>query len=255
VPDCIVAEDEPLLRAALVAQLAQVAPELRVVAECEDGADALEAIASAQPDVAFLDIRMPGLTGLEVAAAAAQAGYRTQVVFTTAYDQYAVDAFEHGVVDYLLKPIAPERLKATVQRVLARQSPTLPAQQALVELFQQLGGALPRTVAEPLVWLTASVGRDTRLILVEDVAYFRADNKYTVVVTREGEALLRTPLRELLPSLDPAHFKQIHRGTIVNLRAVASVSREDGGRGCLRLKTHPDVLAVSPTFMPLFRAM
>lgn len=254
-PDCIVAEDEALLRAALVAQLARSAPQLRVVAECEDGASALEAIAEHQPAVAFLDIRMPGLTGLEVAAAAAEASPQTQVVFVTAYDQYAIDAFEHGAVDYLLKPVVPERLQATVQRVLARtQAPRIDGA-AMAALFQQLGRAVPRTVDEPLVWITASSGRDTRLIQVDDVAYFRADSKYTVVVTAEGEALLRTPIRELLRALDPAHFKQIHRATIVNLRAIASVAREDGGKGVVRLKNRPETLAVSQPFMALFRAM
>ena len=254
-PDCIVAEDEALLRDALVAQLARSAPQLRVVAECEDGASALEAIAEHRPAVAFLDIRMPGLTGLEVAAAAAEASPQTQVVFVTAYDQYAIDAFEHGAVDYLLKPVVPERLQATVQRVLARtQAPRIDGE-AMAALFQQLGRAVPRTVAEPLVWITASSGRDTRLIQVDDVAYFRADSKYTVVVTAEGEALLRTPIRELLRALDPAHFKQIHRATIVNLRAIASVAREDGGKGVVRLKNRPETLAVSQPFMALFRAM
>src|SRR5690606_14235129 len=287
---CIVAEDETLLRHALVAELGRAWPALQVVAECEDGASAVEALAEHTPDVAFLDIRMPGLTGLEVAALAAEASPRTKIVFVTAYDQYAIDAFERGAIDYLLKPVKPERLDATVARLQAQDNSQDAA--SLAALLDKLGalpnaagpgtkvglvtgdeqyaidafergaidyllkpvkperldatvarlqaqdnsqdaaslaalldklGALPNAAgaAEPLTWLTASAGRETRLVLVDDVAYFRADHKYTTVVTAEGEALLRTPLRELLPRLDPAHFKQIHRSTIVNLKAIA----------------------------------
>jgi DNA-binding LytR/AlgR family response regulator len=255
-PTAIVAEDEPLLRRELLDQLARAWPELQVLAECEDGACAVEALAEHAPDVAFLDIRMPGLTGLEVAAAAAETSPGTRVVFVTAYDQYAVDAFERGAVDYLLKPIQPERLAATVQRLQARTGQSDAA--ALGALLARLGAAPRRPAAdapEPLTWLTASTGRETRLVPVDEVAYFRADNKYTTVVTADGEALLRTPLRELLPRLDPAHFKQIHRSTIVNLRAIAGVVRDDGGRGTVRLKHRPETLPVSAPFMALFRHM
>jgi DNA-binding LytR/AlgR family response regulator len=251
----IVAEDEALLRDALVAMLAEAWPELEVVATCDDGASALEALAEHQPDVAFLDIRMPGLTGLEVAAAAAEASPGTRVVFTTAYDQYAIDAFEHGAVDYLLKPIAPDRLAATVQRLQARSEADAAAMAALAE---RLGPSLARRrddAREPLTWLTASAGRETRLVLVDDVAYFRASDKYTSVVTAEGEALLRTPIRELLERLDPSVFKQVHRSTIVNLRAVAAVVRDENGRGILRLRNRPETLTVSQPFMTLFRNM
>ena len=249
----IVAEDEALLRDALVDGLRVAWPELQVVAECEDGAGALEALAEHQPDVAFLDIRMPGLTGLEVAASLADTSPRTQVVFVTAYDQYAIDAFEQGAIDYLLKPISAERLEATVQRVQARSGDA----QALAALLQRLGSALPRAsdAPPPLTWLTASAGKETRLVLVDEVAYFRADHKYTTVVTAEGEALLRTPIRELLGMLDPAHFKQIHRSTIVNLKAIAGISRDDSGRGTVRLKSRPETLTVSQPFMALFRNM
>ena len=251
---CVVAEDEALLRQALLDQLAQAWPQLQVVAACEDGASALEAIAELQPHVAFLDIRMPGLTGIEVAAAAAQVSPRTQVVFVTAYDQYAVDAFERGAIDYLLKPIAAERLAATVQRLQARAD--TPDASALAALLERVGKNLPRAPGpEPLTWITASAGRETRLILVDDVAYFRADNKYTTVVTADGEALLRTPIRELLNLLDATTFKQIHRSTIVNLKAIAGVVRDDSGRGTVRLKSRPETLAVSATYMALFRHM
>ena len=251
---CIIAEDESLLRQALVDQLGHAWPQLRIVAECEDGASALESLAELQPDVAFLDIRMPGLSGLEVAAAAAQVSPRTQIVFVTAYDQYAIDAFERGAIDYLLKPIAPERLAATVQRLQARAGEHDAG--ALATLLERLGKSLPRAQGpEPLTWITASAGRETRLILVEDVAYFRADNKYTTVVTAEGEALLRTPIRELLTVLDASTFKQIHRSTIVNLKAIAGIVRDDSGRGTVRLKSRPETLPVSAPFMALFRHM
>ena len=251
---CIVAEDEALLRDALVTELKRAWPALRIVAECEDGASAVEALAEHQPDIAFLDIRMPGLTGLEVANAAADASPRTRIVFVTAYDQYAIDAFERGAIDYLLKPVKPERLDATVARLQAQD--TLPDAATLAALLDRLG-AMPDPAGspEPLTWLTASAGRETRLVLVDEVIYFHADQKYTTVVTADGEALLRTPLRELLPRLDPATFKQIHRSTIVNLKAVAGILRDDSGRGTLRLKNRPETLAVSQPFMALFKQM
>ncbi len=251
---CIVAEDESLLRQALIDQLHSAWPELQVLAECEDGASAVEALAEYNPDIAFLDIRMPGLTGLEVATAAAHASPRTQIVFVTAYDQYAIDAFERGAIDYLLKPVQPERLAATVARLQARTGN--PDAATLAALIQRLGEA-PRAsdTPEPLTWITASAGKETRLILVDEVAYFRADNKYTTVVTAEGEALLRTPIKELVAVLDAACFKQIHRSTIVNLKAIAGITRDDAGRGIVRLKTRPETLTVSVPFMALFRNM
>ncbi|KRA72911.1 two-component system response regulator [Lysobacter sp. Root667] len=251
----VIAEDEALLRQALVDLLAQAWPELEVIVECEDGAEALEAIATHQPEVAFLDIRMPGLSGLEVAAAAAEASPRTRIVFVTAYDQYAVDAFERGAIDYLLKPIAPERLAATVKRLQASRAGDNPDAAELAALLRRLGAELPRPEAPALTWITASAGRETRLILIDDVAYFRADHKYTTVVTADGEALLRTPIRELLSMLDPNAFKQIHRSTIVNLKAIAAIVRDDSGRGTVRLKQRPETLSVSQPFMALFRHM
>ena len=196
------------------------------------------------------------LTGLEVAAATTQASPGTQVVFVTAYDQYAIDAFDRGAIDYLLKPIAAERLAATVQRLKLRAASGATDAAALSDVLARLGAALPGAPSRPpLTWLTASAGRETRLILVDDVAYFRADNKYTTVMTREGEALLRTPIRELLAVLDPGTFKQIHRSTIVNLKAIASIIRDDTGRGIVRLKDRAETLTVSQPFMHLFRHM
>ena len=213
----------------------------------------MEAIAELEPDVAFLDIRMPGLTGMEVAAAAVESSPRTRVVFVTAYDQYAIDAFETGAVDYLLKPIRPERMAATVDRLRMRDGDVDAA--ALSSLLDRLS-SLPQGDAPPqLTWLTASAGKETRLVLVDEVQYFRADNKYTTVVTAEGEALLRTPIKDLLAMLDPATFKQIHRSTIVNLKAIAGITRDDSGRGTVRLKQRPETLTVSAPFMALFRHM
>jgi len=251
---CIVAEDEALLRQALLDLLRDAWPELQVVAECEDGASAVDALAEHRPDIAFLDIRMPGLTGLEVASAAAEASPRTRIVFVTAYDQYAIDAFDRGAIDYLLKPVQPDRLAATVERLRARSGN--PDADTLSALIERLGAA-PRTqdARPPLTWLTASAGKETRLILVDEVAYFRADNKYTTVVTVEGEALLRTPIKDLVAVLDPSTFKQIHRSTIVNLKAIAGIVRDDAGRGIVRLKDRPETLTVSAPFMTLFRNM
>jgi DNA-binding LytR/AlgR family response regulator len=257
-PSCVIAEDEALLRDALVQMLAVAWPELEVAAACEDGGAALEAIAAHQPDVAFLDIRMPGLTGLEVAGAMAECSPHTQVVFVTAYDHYAIDAFEQGAVDYLQKPVAPQRLAATVRRLKARAAGGGggPDAAALAAMLRQLGAGLARADrAPPLVWLTASAGTETRLIMVDDIAYFQSDTKYTLVMTAEGEALLRKPIRELLEVLDPAVFKQIHRSTIVNLKAIAGIARDDMGRGVVRLKNRPETLAVSQPFMALFRNM
>ncbi|HXS53836.1 MAG TPA: LytTR family DNA-binding domain-containing protein [Usitatibacter sp.] len=255
-PSAVVAEDEALLREELVARLRDAWPELEVLAACEDGGSALEAIAARMPDVAFLDIRMPGLTGLEVACAAAQSSPRTQVVFVTAYNQYAIDAFERGAVDYLLKPIDPSRLAATVKRVKSRLASGHPHAEELAALLEKMRAG-PREAPKraPLQWITASVGKETRLILVEDVAYFKAEDKYTVVMTAEGEALIRKPIRELLDALDPTVFKQVHRSTLVNLRAIAGVTRDETGRGTLRLRNRPETLAVSIPFMALFRNM
>ena len=252
----VIAEDEALLQQSLLAALDKAWPQLDIVAECEDGASALEAIVEHRPEVAFLDIRMPGLTGLEVATAAAEACPATQVVFVTAYDQYAIDAFERGAIDYLLKPIADDRLAATVQRVQARIAAGQDGAAGLAELVRRLGTKSWSSRREPpLSWVTASTGRETRLVLLDDVAYFRADNKYTTVVTAEGEALLRTPIRELLEVLDPTVFKQIHRGTVVNMKAIAAVTRDDTGKGIVRLRDRPETLSVSQPFMTLFRNM
>jgi len=254
-PSCIVAEDEKLLAAALQRELAVAWPDLEVLEVAEDGGAALEAIATHRPQIAFLDIRMPGLTGMEVAAAAADVSPETLVVFITAYDQYAVDAFERGAVDYLLKPVTSDRLAQTVARLRGRLADAARHVGRTARLARDLGAHFDRPPDEPLTWLTASTGRATRLILVEDVIYLRADNKYTLVATAEGDALLTRPIRDLLRQLDPKIFRQIHRSTIVNLRQVASVERDDSGKGCLRLRGRPETLSVSQPFMAIFRAM
>ena len=258
--NCVIAEDEALFREAIVATLKETWPALTIIAACEDGAEALEIISEKQPDIAFLDIRMPGLTGLEVARAMAQCAPHTQIVFVTAYDQYAISAFEQGAVDYIQKPISRERVQRTVARLQARLQANAqvakPAAVDLAALVNQLQASLStvRTTA-PLVWITASAGRETRLIMLDDVLYFQADSKYTVVMTTEGEALVRKPLRELLIELDATHFKQIHRSTIVNLKAIASITRDDTGKGHVKLKTRSETLTISQAFMPLFKAI
>ncbi len=253
---CVIAEDERIFRDALAKLLAEHWPELHIAASCEDGAQALEAMAEHRPSVAFLDIRMPGLNGLDVAAASAELSPDTQLVFVTAYNQYAIDAFEKGAIDYLLKPVEPKRLAASIERLKARAPGAGTHTAALHALLATLQRNLPvREAAEPLVWLTASTGTESRLILVDDVLYFHADSKYTTVVTAEGEALLRTPLRELIERLDARQFKQIHRSTIVNIKAIASISRDESGRGSIKLKARPEPLSVSVTYMPLFKNM
>jgi DNA-binding LytR/AlgR family response regulator len=250
--DYVIAEDEPLLRADLIAQLKLHWPTLELAEEAEDGAAALEAIAEKKPAVAFLDIRMPGLTGIDVARAARELSPGTQVVFVTAYDQHAVDAFEAGAIDYLLKPVAPARLAACVGRLqqrMAQGGSVTPVDDVL------LTRAEPARSNEPLTWITASAGRETRLILIEDVLYFQSDNKYTVVMTAEGEALIRKPLRELLAEVDPKQFRQIHRSTLVNLKAIQSVVRDEFGKGILKLRKRPETLTVSQPFMVLFKNM
>ena len=265
---CVVAEDESLLREALLEQIQRAWPSLEIVAACDDGASALEEIIEHQPDLVFLDIRMPGLSGIEIATAMREASPHTQIVFVTAYDQYAIDAFEKGAVDYLLKPVTYDRLCATIERIQQRQAQSnlqvgsgQHAMAAVAELLTKLGGTSAESILgnanrrDNLVWLTASSGNETKLIMVDDVAYFKADNKYTVVMTAEGESLLRKPIRELLDLLDPNMFKQIHRSTIVNFKAIASVARDDGGKGIVKLKNRPETLSVSQPFMVLFRNM
>jgi DNA-binding LytR/AlgR family response regulator len=256
-PRALIADDEPHLAAYLRERLAAVWPELDVVGVAGDGPEALRLIDEHDPDVLFLDIRMPGLTGLEVARRAA-AG--VHVVFVTAYDEYAVTAFEREAVDYLLKPVSDERLRETVCRLQTRvRSASSP--QGLAAALETLGRMLPSLAGsapgapERLAWIRAAIGNQVRLIAVEEVCYFKANDKYTSVFTRDGEALIRTSLKELAEQLDPARFWQIHRGTIVNLAHVATTTRELSGRIQVRLKSRPETLAVSRAFAHRLRQM
>lgn len=246
-PTALVAEDEPRLRARLVELLHQVWPDLAIVAEAEDGTEALAALSRHSPDVLFLDIRMPGLSGIEVARAAAG---RSHVVFITAFDEYAVEAFERGAVDYLLKPVDPSRLIDSMRRLRERMAGP-PAD--LRELLAKLGAREPTGT---LRWIQASAGNKLRFITVEEVLYFEADSKYVRVVTARGEATIRKPIRELAAELDPERFWQIHRGTIVNIDAIDTVVRsEDEGRLEVRIKSTGATLPVSDAYRHRFRQM
>jgi DNA-binding LytR/AlgR family response regulator len=243
----IVAEDEATLRHQLVEQLGQLWPELSIVAEAADGVQALRLLDEHRPDILFLDIQMPGATGLEVAR---QASGKSRVVFVTAYDEHAVAAFEHGAIDYVLKPISAARLFTTVSRLKERLG-SPPAR--LDSVLGQLGASVaPRSY---LRWINASVGQNLRLITVDEVVYFQADNKYTRVVTAEGEALIRKPLKELVDELDSNQFWQIHRSTLVNVASVAGVTRDFRGRMLVKLRKSDETLLVSDTYSHLFRQM
>lgn len=247
-PSAVIAEDEPVLRTELCEHLASLWPEMRVVALAEDGLQALQALDSFAPDLLFLDIEMPGLSGLEVAARASR---RSHVVFVTAYDKYAVAAFEQGAVDYVLKPFSAARVALTVSRLKER------LREAPADLDQLLAQLAERkTAAKPhLRWIKASHGQQVRLITVEEVFFFQADNKYTMVVTAAGQSLIRRSIAELSQVLDPEQFWQIHRSTIVNANQIAAVQRRPNGTLNLKLKQHPETLAVSTTYAHLFRQM
>jgi DNA-binding LytR/AlgR family response regulator len=247
-PTALIAEDEPLMRERLKEKLAEVWPELAIVAEAGDGDEALALFDAHRPQIAFLDIRMPGRTGVEVAGAI---GGECHVVFITAYDQYAIHAFDAGAVDYLLKPVETERLAQAVERI-KRKLAAPPAD--LSALIAELRGKLPRT-AQRLKWIKAAVGKQVRLIAVDDVVFFQSDSKYTRVVLVQGEALIRTPLKDLIEELDPDRFWQVHRATVVNLHQVAGVLREDAERQFVLLKQRPEKLAISRQFTHLFKQM
>ena len=244
----LIAEDEPLMRERLKEKLTEVWPELVIVAEAENGEQALELFDLHRPQLAFLDIRMPGLTGLDVAAAI---GADCHVIFITAYDQYALQAFEAGAVDYLLKPVETDRLRAMVERI-QRKLETAPID--LSALVAQLRASATGGAAW-MKWIKAAVGKQVKLIPVSDVIYFQSDTKYTRVVLATGEALIRTPLKDLLAGLDPDKFWQVHRGTIINLDAVAGVLREDAERQFILLKNRHEKLPISRQFTHLFKQM
>jgi DNA-binding LytR/AlgR family response regulator len=265
----VLAEDESLLRQFLKKKLEKLWPELAVVGEADDGASAIDLIGTLKPTVAFLDIRMPEKTGLEVATAIAESSPNTHIVFVTAYHEYAVAAFERGAVDYLLKPLQEDRLSTTIERLKEhiesddRDAPTLPDNMAqlISQLKREMRGANGAAagsggaVVEQLRWIKASLGNTLKLIDVKDVLFFNSDEKYTRVVTATEEALIRKPLRELLDELDLNQFWQIHRGTIVNVSAIAGVTRDFRGDATVKVKGHAEALKVSRPFSHLFKQM
>lgn len=245
----LIADDEMLMRSNLREQLAIAWPELEIVAEAADGDEAVALCAQHRPDVAFLDIRMPGRTGLDAALEIAE---QARVVFVTAYEQHALEAFEAGAVDYLLKPIDQERLAQTVDRI--RRNLRRPPEE-IEGLLADLRRTIKPADARYMRWIKASVGRELRLLSIDDVIYFQSDTKYTRVVLAQTEALIRTPLKELLAELDPEKFWQIHRGTLVNVAAIAAVSREGLEKQSVHLRGRPEKLPVSRQFFHLFRQM
>lgn len=266
----VIADDERLMREQLRARLAEAWPALQIVAEARNGLEAVELVAQHRPELVFLDIRMPGLTGVEAARQIAQMDvaddeHLPEIVFITAYDQYAVEAFEQGVCDYVLKPAERERLQLTAQRIqrrlaLREQPDAVPAaadpapqlQQVLHKLAAQLTpGAMPPR----LEWIQASVGAGIQMIPVAEVLFFISDEKYTRVQTPTTEALIRKPIKELIDELDPAVFWQIHRSTLVNVKAIAGITRDFRGRQIVSVRGHPEKLEVSRSYTHLFKGM
>ncbi len=257
VPTALIADDEPLLRKALARLLADAWPQLQIVAEARNGREAVEHFEALRPDICFLDVQMPGLSGVE---AARYIGRRAHLVFVTAFSQYAVQAFEHGALDYLVKPLESARLADTVARLqerlrVAQQAPDTGA------LLEQLAAQLRRGAPAPaLQWIRASVGQTIRLIAVDEIDYLRSDEKYTRIAWRgdggaPGEALIRTPLKELAGQLDGARFVQVHRAVVVNLHAIDHVTRGDNETASIHLKGRSEVLPVSRSYLHLFRQM
>ena len=268
----VIADDERLMREQLRARLAEVWPDLQIVAEARNGLEAVALVDQHRPDLVILDIRMPGLTGVDAARQIAQMdvaddAHLPEIVFITAYDQYAVQAFEQGVCDYVLKPAERERLLVTAQRIRARLAqrdaadapnsadtgrPNPPLQQVLHALAAQLHpGAAPRY----LDWIQASVGPAIQMIPVAEVLFFISDEKYTRVQTTTVEALIRKPIKELVDELDPALFWQIHRSTLVNVKAIAGVTRDFRGRQIVSVRGHGEKLEVSRSYAQLFKGM
>ena len=264
-PRAVLADDERLMREQLRARLVDAWPELEIVAEARNGQEAVDLVAQHRPDVVFLDIRMPGLTGVEAARQIAQMELGPdemlpEVVFITAYDQYAVEAFEQGAADYVLKPAERERLLVTVQRIqerLARRgTPEETGSAPLQQLLHQLGARLnPAGAPQYLQWIQANVGSTIQMIPVADVLFFISDEKYTRVQTAHIEALIRKPIKELVDELDMNLFWQIHRSTLVNTKAIAGVSRDLRGRQLVAVKGHPQKLEVSRSYAGLFKGM
>jgi DNA-binding LytR/AlgR family response regulator len=256
-PTALIADDEPLLRQSMRRLLVEAWPELQVVAEARNGREAVEQFEALQPDVCFLDVQMPGLSGVE---AARYIGRRAQIVFVTAFNHYAVQAFEHGALDYLVKPVEPARLATTIERLQERlQRPGVSADtEALIE---QLAFRLRKgTMDSRLRWIRASVGQAVRLIAVDEIDYLRSDDKYTRIAWRSADgqasdALIRTPLKELLDQLDPERFAQVHRAVVVNLHSISHVTRADNETATIHLKDRNETLPVSRSYLHVFRQM
>lgn len=254
-PTALIADDEPLLADYLKTKLALLWPELEIIAQARNGPEAAAALREYEPDVAFLDIKMPGMSGLEVARGAEGC----HCVFVTAFDQYAVEAFERDAIDYLLKPFSDERLKRAVDKLrdklASRQQPS-PNGALLDTLRAALGNGHPALAGNHrLTWIRAGQGNEVKLIAVDDVCYFHAADKYTTVLTRDGEYLIRTSLKELLEQLDADQFWQVHRATLVNVRDIAEASRDFTGKVTLSLKSRPEKVSVSRAYAHLFKQM
>lgn len=274
-PRAVIADDERLMRDQLRARLAQVWPALEIVAEAKNGLEAIQAVKDHQPDVIFLDIRMPGLTGVEAAKEIAQLdlgeeALLPEMVFITAYDQYALDAFEQGAVDYVLKPAEPERLRVTAERLQKRlmqraaedspeMAPSASTESAgapsVQQLLHVLSAQLKGQPTQYLSWLQASVGQSIQMVSVDDVLFCISDDKYTRVQTLKQEFLIRKPIKELVEELDPKVFWQIHRSTLVNVKAIGGVQRDERGRQEVLIKGRTERLPVSRSASQLFRGM
>ncbi|KQP22401.1 LytTR family DNA-binding domain-containing protein [Pseudorhodoferax sp. Leaf267] len=259
----LIAEDEPLLAAALQAELVTAWPQLRIVADVRDGRSAVAQALALQPELLFLDIRMPGQSGLDAALELVDAWPPATpfplLVFVTAYDQYAVQAFEARAVDYVVKPVDGARLRKTVERLQGllaqRRHGTGEAEQGLLALRQLLAAGSPVAASPPLRMVQASVGTSIHMVPIDQVLVFEAADKYVRVLTATHEYLIRTPLKELLPQLDAARFWQVHRGTVVQAEAIDTVTRDEAGKLHLTLRGRPERLAVSRLYAHLFRAM
>jgi DNA-binding LytR/AlgR family response regulator len=258
-PTALIADDEPLLREALRRELAIAWPELEIVAEARNGREVVRLFDERHPHICFLDVHMPGLSGVD---AANHIGRRAHLVFVTAFDHYAVQAFAQGALDYVLKPVEQERLADTVSRLRERLQSSRPAvntEQLLRQLGEQLAILQRGSPKETLKWIRAQAGRTVRLIAIDDVDYMRSDAKYTVVAWRDGEktaeAVVRTPLKELVERLDPTQFAQVHRSVVVNLRSISHVRRHDNETAEIHLRERKEVLPVSRLYVYLFRQM
>ncbi len=268
-PRAVIADDERLMREQLRARLAEVWPELQIVAEARNGLEAVQLVDAHRPDIVFLDIRMPGLSGVDAARQIAQLPPRPgeedellpEIVFITAYDQYAVEAFEQGVADYVLKPAERDRLQLTVERIKKRLAARASGAEAppgphLQQLLHQLAVRLnPGQAPQYLQWIQATVGQAIQMIPVDEVLFFISDEKYTRVQTAQVEALIRKPIKELVDELDPRLFWQIHRSTLVAVKAIAGVTRDFRGRQIVSVKGHPEKLEVSRSYAGLFKGM